>query len=45
MKAQGYDIDTNEIKLKSSIKKVGKYTVELKLIKQKTIIKLEIVKE
>ena len=42
---KGYDIEANEIKLKTSIKKVGKYTVELKLSKKKVVIKLEIVKK
>lgn len=42
MKAQGYDIEANEIKLKSSIKKIGKHTLELKLGKNKAVIKLEL---
>ena len=45
LKAQEYNVEPFEIKLRQPIKKFGKHTVELRFGKEKATIKLEVVKE
>ncbi len=42
LEKQGYDIELNEVIIKENIKKIGDYTVDLKLGGEKAKIKLEV---
>jgi large subunit ribosomal protein L9 len=41
---QGFEVESTEVLLKEKIKKLGNYTIELKLGNEKVSVKLEIIK-
>jgi len=45
LSAQGFEVAANEVRLKQSLKRTGKHTVELAFGKEKVNIKLEIISE